>query len=111
MKLNMKSTKAIIRIQKKGYTDLLLYHSHDSGPSFVGKQIKKLLKGYRDCWAPSDIAVYLSSNGEYEIVKDECKDETYTYIIDCNEYKLAIYKTEGKYKCNNEHFLEATYFI
>lgn len=106
----MKSTKAIIRIQKRGYKDVLLYHSHDGCPSCVGKQLKKLLKGYRDYWAPSHIAVYLSCNGDYEIVKDKCKDEKYTYIIDCNKYKLTAYKTEGQYECDDEHFLESTYF-
>lgn len=107
----MKTTKSIIRIQKIGYNDVLLYHSHDSGLSCVGKQLNKLLNRYKDYWSPAHLAVYLSCNGEYEIVKDECKDETYTYIIDCNEHRLAAYKTESGYECDNEHFLEATYFI
>lgn len=99
------STRAHIRIIKKGMTDIMLYHHLDGYPSNIGCDLKDCLisRLKNDQWEYPDqfIATPLIKNNVtgifdngYELTTSLHGDEDYIYIIDCDKRKLTCYKRE-----------------
>jgi len=87
------STRATIKIIKKGRKPVWMYHHCDGYPDGVGVDLLDLLSYYDNKkWLPNDLSDYINQNDyDYEFTEGQHGDEDYGYLIDCDKHTLKCY--------------------
>ena len=87
------STRATIKIVKKGKDDLWMYHHSDGYPDGVGCELLEFLSNIGDeNWNQNYISNRINNeNSSYEFTSGQHGDEEYAYLIDCDAHTLKCY--------------------
>lgn len=90
------STRATIKIVKKGRKPEWLYHHSDGYPDGVGCDLLEFLSYYNnEKWIPKELSEYIREKEYgYEITEGQHGDEEYGYLIDCDKHTLRCYWLE-----------------
>lgn len=88
------STRATIKIVRKGRKPVWMYHHCDGYPDGVGVDLLDLLSYYDNKkWLPNDLSDYINQNDyDYEFTEGQHGDEDYGYLIDCDKHTLKCYE-------------------
>ena len=87
------STRATIKIVKKGKDDVWMYHHCDGYPDGVGSELLDFLSHIGDeNWNQKYISKTLNDeDSSYEFTSGQHGDEDYAYLIDCDDHTLKCY--------------------
>ena len=87
------STRATIKIAKKGKNDVWMYHHCDGYPDGVGSELLDFLSHIGDeNWNQKYISKTLNDeDSSYEFTSGQHGDEDYAYLIDCDDHTLKCY--------------------
>ena len=87
------STRATIKIAKKGKGDVWMYHHCDGYPDGVGSELLDFLSNIDDNdWNQKYISANINAEDpSYEFTSGQHGDEDYAYLIDCDKHTLTCY--------------------
>lgn len=87
------STRAYVRIVKKGSEPVHFHHHCDGYPSGVGEDLVSLLKEYSGEWNPEQLGKFINSrDDDFEFIDHGPSwDHEYFYVIDCDRRELSGY--------------------